>query len=103
MADNFNNAVKMDTAGPHACCNSSGFGNPEGVAVSPSGMVFVADFTKKAVRQPTPIGGYFINTNLLPGLTFSGTTGTVSGTPTATSPAKTILVTAYNGAAAQQR
>jgi gliding motility-associated-like protein len=43
-----------------------------------------------------PTGGYFIEANLPTGLSFDSNTGTISGTPTQTSPATTYKVTAYN-------
>jgi gliding motility-associated-like protein len=44
-----------------------------------------------------PTGGYFIDTYLPAGLSFDSNTGTISGTPTILTTAKTYTVTAYNG------
>ena len=99
IADNFNSAVKWIAPGTSTpVVIGSGFGNPEGVAVDGAGNVYIADFSKKVVRQIVPVGGYFLNTSLPLGLTFSYSTGVISGTPTSTSPATNYTVTAYNNA-----
>jgi hypothetical protein len=53
-------------------------------------------YGNNAVKQIKPIGGYYIGPFLPAGLAFNNTTGIISGTPAAASPATTYTVTAYN-------
>ncbi|WP_214073019.1 cadherin-like beta sandwich domain-containing protein [Mucilaginibacter sp. dw_454] len=48
-------------------------------------------------KSLSPVNGYYISPTLPAGLTFDNTSGTISGTPTASSPATTYTITAYNG------
>ena len=61
----------------------SGFSFPEGVAVDGAGNVYVADYGLSDLKKITPLGGYFVGPFLPIGLTFDGSSGTISGTPTA--------------------
>ncbi|WP_299590010.1 cadherin-like beta sandwich domain-containing protein, partial [Mucilaginibacter sp.] len=74
----------------------TGFNAPTGVAVDAMGTVYIGDTGNNAIEKLIPSGGYFISTVLPAGLKFSGTTGTISGTPTAVSAAKDYKITAYN-------
>jgi len=56
----------------------------------------VADQGNNAIKRIKPVGGYYIGPFLPAGLTFNNTTGIISGTPTASSPAANYIVTAYN-------
>jgi len=97
VGDYSNNAVKMILAGSSAPVSiGSGFSNPDGVAVDGAGNVYVADNANNAVKQIQPTGGFYIGPFLPAGLTFNNTTGIISGTPTASSPATNYTVTAYN-------
>jgi len=73
-----------------------------GIAVNGAGNVYVTDQTANTVKEISPIGGYYIGTALPAGLSFNQTTGTISGTPTALSPATNYTVTAYNVAGSGQ-
>jgi gliding motility-associated-like protein len=64
--------------------------------VDGAGNVYVADNANNAVKQIKPVGGYYIGPFLPAGLSFNNTTGAISGTPTASSPATNYTVTAYN-------
>jgi len=98
VGDLNNNEVKMIPAGNGAPLTIGIlFSGPAGVAVDGAGNVIVADAGSNSVKQIEPAGGYFINAVLPAGLSFSNTTGTISGTPTAKSPATNYTVTAYNG------
>ena len=57
--------------------------------------MYVSSFAGHQVRKVL-LGGYTISPGLPAGLTFAGTTGTISGTPTAASAATNYTVTAYN-------
>jgi gliding motility-associated-like protein len=95
VADRSNNAIKEITAGGSAPATIiSTLNLPSGVAVSRNGYIYVT--SGNTVNKNAPIGGYFIN-NLPPGLIFNNSTGIISGTPTAVSPATNYTVTAYNG------
>jgi len=97
VADYGNNAVKEIPAGSSTpVILGAGFKNPEGVAIDGAGNVYVADQGNNAIKQIKPLGGYYIGPFLPAGLSFSNTTGTLSGTPTVSSPATNYTVTAYN-------
>ncbi len=74
--------------------------DPEGVTTDAAGDMFVSNFTTNTVTKYIPTGGYVLNyvsgtTSLPPGLSFNGTTGVISGTPT-TLFSGTYTVTGYN-------
>jgi len=97
VGDYSNNQVKMIPAGSSApVAIGSGFSNPDGLAVDGAGNVYVADNANNAVKQIKPVGGFYIGPFLPAGLSFNNTTGIISGTPTAASPATNYIVTAYN-------
>jgi hypothetical protein len=75
----------------------TGFSHPDGIAVDGAGNVYVANVGNNAVNQVKPAGGFYIGPFLPAGLAFNNTTGIISGTPAAASPATTYTVTAYNG------
>ncbi|MFD2145124.1 putative Ig domain-containing protein [Mucilaginibacter antarcticus] len=72
------------------------FKAPAGLSVDPvSGNIFIADAGNNQIRKI--IGtGYFITPTLPTGLTFSSTTGIISGTPTTVTAAATYTITAFN-------
>jgi len=74
----------------------NGFNLPEGVAVDGAGNIFVADAGDNLVEEIKPSGGFYISPFLPAGLNFNNSTGAISGTPIAVSPATTYTVTAYN-------
>ena len=56
----------------------------------------MTDYGKNAVKNLPPTGGFYISPELPLGLSFNNTTGKISGTPIAASPATVYTVTAYN-------
>jgi gliding motility-associated-like protein len=74
----------------------SGFNYPEGLAVDGAGDVYVADLFTNSIKEIKPVGGYYINTMLPAGLSFSNASGAISGTPSVGSPATNYTITAYN-------
>jgi len=74
------------------------FSAPAGLGIDPTtGNIMVADATNNEIRQI--IGtGYTISPALPTGLSFSSTTGAISGTPSVSSPATTYTITAFNTA-----
>jgi len=79
--------------------NSNGIVGPDGLAFDTQGNVFSANYTggtAGTVTKYAPNGGYFINKKLPAGLFFDGTTGKITGTPTAVSASATYTITAYN-------
>ena len=90
-------AVKVITVGDGSTSTiAGGFVYPQGIAVDGAGNVFVDDTGPDKVLKFAPVGGYFINSALPAGLSFSNSSGIVSGTPTTVSAAKNYTVTAYN-------
>lgn len=69
-----------------------------GLALDLKGSVYSANFTGNQVYQFSPSGGYFLNKTLPTGLTFTATSGAITGTPTASSAATDYTVTAWNAA-----
>ena len=97
VADGANRAIKRITAaGGSPVILGSGFLGPQGLAIDPSGNVSVADYNSSALKEIKAVGGYFVSTPLPAGLSFSSTTGIISGTPTALASAKNYTITAYN-------
>ncbi len=74
----------------------SGYSFLFGTAVDQYNNVYVTDYGNNAVKKIQPIGGYYISPALPKGLLFNNTTGTISGTPVAASPATNYTITAYN-------
>jgi len=74
---------------------SATFNRPNDVQIDPTGYVYVTDYGNNVIRKICTTG-YYIDKPLPPGLTFDQTTGIISGTPTAASPATTYTITAYN-------
>jgi len=76
--------------------NTAGF--CDGLTVDGKGNLYTANYvaTGGSVSKYAPKGGYFIDKNLPAGLTFDGTTGIISGTPTTVTAAATYTVNAYN-------
>jgi hypothetical protein len=84
-------ATLTDGVGTAAAFNQS-----RGITVDQSsGNIYVADYSNNVIRKM--IGtGYLISPSLPSGLSFDSTTGTISGTPTATSSTTTYTITAFN-------
>ena len=97
VGDFGNNAVKIIRAGSNTPqVTGAGFSSPDGVAVDGAGNVYIADYGNNAIKQIKPVGGFYIAPFLPAGLTFNSTTGVISGTPVAPSPATNYTVTVYN-------
>jgi gliding motility-associated-like protein len=75
--------------------SGASFNLPQGLAYDGLGNLYVADGANYTIRK-VPVSSYTIDKPLPPGLVFNTTTGIISGTPTATSPATNYTVTAYN-------
>ncbi len=96
-SDRNNNVVQELIGGTGSPVNiGSGFNLPYKLGLDAANNVYVADFSNKAIKKITPVGGFYLNSSLPAGLSFSSATGTISGTPTAISPATNYTVTAYN-------
>jgi RHS repeat-associated protein len=109
VADRINNAIRAITpAGIVSTLSGGGtagstdgtggvalFANPYALTADKSGNLDVCDYTYSLIRRVayTP---YSIFPYLTAGLSFSGTTGTISGTPTEAASANNFTVTAYS-------
>jgi len=71
------------------------FSSPRGVVTDHLGNIYVSDYTTETVKKYAPTSGYFLAGTLPPGLSFSSTTGAITGTPTAVF-SGSYSVTAYN-------
>ncbi len=98
VADSDNGLVKIfpPGGGAPAAVNFGGF--PFGIAIDGSGNLFVSGEGANSIFKFMPVGGYYISPALPLGLSFDTTTGIISGTPTAASPATTYTITGYNAA-----
>jgi len=95
VGDSGNNIVDIySSAG--VLLNTISVTDPEGLTVDGSGDVFVSSYGGNKIYEFPPLGGYVLTGTLPTGLSFNTTTGTISGTPTATSAATNYTVTAYN-------
>ncbi|MGZ3833321.1 MAG: T9SS type B sorting domain-containing protein [Mucilaginibacter sp.] len=109
IGDTGNNTVRMITpggkvitlagSGAQGAANGIGsqasFNKPSGLSADGYGNVFVADNGNNLIRKIVATG-YTIDKPMPAGLTFDPTTGVISGTPTALSPATAYTITAYN-------
>ena len=91
-----NTLYRITKGGNKQVAIGTGFNAPAGVAVDAMGVVYIGDTGNNAIEKLVPSGGYFISNVLPSGLKFNGTTGTISGTPTAVSAAKDYNIIAYN-------
>ncbi|MCR8561679.1 VCBS repeat-containing protein [Mucilaginibacter sp. BJC16-A38] len=71
------------------------FNDPIGIISDGNGNLVVADFDNNLIRK-VALTGYKIDKPLPPGLVFDPKTGTISGTPSSTSPATDYTITGYN-------
>jgi len=97
IADSNNGVVKELPSGSTTVLtlNSTSV-NLYGVAVDQAGNLYVSNYDYSTIYKYPPVGGYYLNKVLPPGLSFNSSTGYVNGTPTAASPATNYTVTAYN-------
>ena len=77
--------------------SAANFYDPVGITTDGIGNIYVTEVNNKEIRKISLLG-YSITPNLPAGLSFNGTTGVISGTPTAISPLTTYTITAYNAA-----
>lgn len=75
---------------------TNGVSGPDGLAFDTKGNVYSSNYFSSTVTKYAPNGGYFLDKKLPAGLFFDGTTGNITGTPTAASPSATYTITAYN-------
>lgn len=96
VADSHNNQVKIYSSSGVLLNTINGFNDVEGFVADGNGNLYVSDFSNNTVKEYAALGGYYINAPLPAGLSFSTTTGQITGTPTTTFPATTYTITAYN-------
>ncbi|WP_295673405.1 cadherin-like beta sandwich domain-containing protein, partial [uncultured Mucilaginibacter sp.] len=93
---NSSSIEEIPAAGGSLINVGSGFVTPSAVTIDGGNVVYIADNGNGAVKKISFTGGYYISPQLPSGLVFNTTTGVISGTPTAPSPATVYTVTAYN-------
>ncbi|WP_295794231.1 DUF2341 domain-containing protein [Mucilaginibacter sp.] len=96
VGDSGNSRIRIYNSSGTLLTTITGMTDAEGLAVDALGDLYASDYTNSKLYKYPPIGGYFINTALPAGLSFSSSTGAISGTPTVATPATTYTVTAYN-------
>jgi len=97
VADRNANAIKIISIyGGAPYTIGSNVAVPYGVAVDGAGNVYVTDAGNNMAKEIKLTGGYYINPVLPGGLTFSGVSGLISGTPGVASPATNYTITGYN-------
>jgi len=85
------------TGSEDGVATNANFNTPTSLSVDYLGNVYVADAGSNKIRKVN-ISGYTMDAYLPAGLAFDGTTGTISGTPTAPSPATTYNIKGNNAA-----
>jgi gliding motility-associated-like protein len=75
---------------------ATSFNTPSGISIDANGDLYIGDVVNNLIREVST-NGYTISPVLPAGISFDSKTGTISGTPTAASPATNYTVTAYNG------
>ena len=97
-----NQVLEISSGGSVAASIGSGYDEPYGLAVDNLGNLYIGDEVNNAVKEISPVGGYYLTSLLPQGLSFSNTTGIISGTPTAATPEPTLgyVVDAYNSGGA---
>jgi len=97
VADEPNNALKMiPAAGGVPVIIGTGYVLPASVAIDGANAVYTTDGSSGRVQKLNPSGGFYISPVLPAGLSINTTTGSISGTPVAASPATNYTLTAYN-------
>jgi gliding motility-associated-like protein len=92
-----NGIIRYNLDGTNPQVAVSGSGDTFRVGVDKKGNIYIGTLSGGSMKLARPSGGYFIDKALPPGLNFDISTGTISGTPTAASPATNYTIIAYNG------
>lgn len=96
VADYSNNAIKrISSTGIVTSIISTGLSSPRQAAFDSNGNLFEANYGTNTIKESLATT-YAISATLPAGLSFSTTTGQITGTPTATSAASNYTITAYN-------
>ena len=96
VADSHNNQVRIYSSGGVLLNTITGLTDVEGFVADANGNLFISDYTNNTVKKYAASGGYHISSPLPAGLSFSTSTGVISGTPTVTFSPTTYTITAYN-------
>jgi len=86
----------------HTVVANGVFNSAYGVAVDSSDKLYLTDNGNNLLAGISPKGGYYISPAIPAGLSFSNTTGVISGKPTMSSAATNYTVTAYNASGSSQ-
>jgi len=96
----YGNVYQYSSTGTTLNTIGGGWNAPEGIIADTKGDVYVSDNGNNSVTEYNPTGGYYLSGPLPPGLSFSSTTGQITGTPTSVFPTTSYTVTAYNSGGA---
>jgi sugar lactone lactonase YvrE len=96
VGDTGNGLVKIYNSGGTLITSITN-SNPRGLVIDGQFNVFVSNYAATGtLTKWARTGGYFADKPLPAGLVLSNTTGAISGTPTASTPATDYTITAYN-------
>lgn len=96
VADSHNNQVRIYSSAGVLLNTITGLTDVEGFVADANGNLYISDYTNNTVKKYAALGGYHISSPLPAGLSFSTSTGIISGTPTVTFSPTTYTITAYN-------
>ena len=92
----YSTVTKLTQAKVSTSINIAGATSYGGVCIDNTDTLFVANRTTNKLEKYTLIDAFTINPSLPAGLALDPSTGTISGTPTATTPITTYTITAGN-------
>ncbi|MFD0765579.1 LamG-like jellyroll fold domain-containing protein [Mucilaginibacter lutimaris] len=97
VGDSGNSSIKIYSLSGTLIRTITGVTDPEGTISDKQGNLYASSYSGNAVYKYPATGGYSISGILPAGLTFSTTTGNITGTATTPTATTSYTITAYNG------